>query len=209
MGAFIDLTGRKIGRLTIVKRAPNKGKKTMWEYKCDCGNTGVSNAGDISVGRVSSCGCYNREVVTKHGGSSSRIYQTYHDMIQRCYNPRNKAFKNYGGRGIAVCDEWRNSFEEFHDWALSNGYRDDLTIDRRDNDGPYSPENCQWVTMGVQASNTRRNVFVEACGQKHTYAQWSRIIGVSRQNTEKGVKKYGAAYIEKKIMQQTETTLQQ
>lgn len=201
MGAFKDLTGERFGKITIMERAPNKGRKTMWEYVCDCGKTGVSSAGDISAGRVLSCGCYNREIITKHGQSHSRLYQIYHDMIARCYNGNSKAYRAYGARGICVCAEWLEDFQSFSEWAMLNGYSDALTIDRIDNNKGYSPENCRWATNKEQANNTRRNVYVEACNQCLTYAQWAAILGVSRWNVQKGTRKHGAAYIERKLSQ--------
>lgn len=198
MGKLVDLTGETVGRLTIVKRAPNKGVKTMWEYRCSCGNTGIVSASDIAAGRVLSCGCYNKEVVRKHGMSRTRPYGIYHGIMQRCYNPKCKAYQNYGGRGITVCKEWRDSFETFMEWAISNGYSDDLSIDRIDPNGSYCPENCRWATGKQQLNNTRRNVHIFACGMDLTYAQWAEVLGVSRQSVEKGVKNHGTAYIEKK-----------
>ena len=194
---LVDLTGKQIGRLTITGRAPNNGRKTAWYYRCSCGTTGTVNAGDLAAGRIVSCGCYNKEVSRKHGMSRTRLYSTYHGMLQRCHNPQNKAFRHYGGRGIEVCEEWRESFEAFRDWALANGYRDDLTLDRKDNNKGYSSENCRWATYMEQLNNTRKNIYVSACGKTLTYAQWGRFLGVSCQQIAKGVKKHGSVYIER------------
>ena len=108
-----------------------------------------------------------------------RLYGIWKGMKSRCNNPARKSYADYGGRGITVCDEWAQSFEKFRDWALANGYRDDLTLDRKENDGPYSPENCRWATQAEQSNNTRRNHIVEAFGESHTLAEWGKINGLS------------------------------
>lgn len=119
--------------------------------------------------RLQSCGCLRSKnlarLATRHGLSRSRVYKIYRGILQRCYNPKYTSYKDYGGRGITVCEEWRQSFEAFRDWALENGYTDELTIDRQDNNGPYEPENCQWVTMEKQGQNRRTTKKVEINGE--------------------------------------------
>ena len=116
---------------------------------------------------------------TTHGGSGTRLNKIYRAIKQRCNNPQNPAYENYGGRGITVCAEWLNSFEAFRDWALANGYRDDLTIDRIDNDGPYCPENCRWVTMKQQGNNRRSNRVLTYNGENHTITEWAELTGIN------------------------------
>lgn len=111
--------------------------------------------------------------------NEKRLYSIWKGIKSRCGNPSRKSYNDYGGRGITVCDEWRNSFKTFREWSLANGYSDDLTIDRIDNDGNYGPENCRWTTRTEQCNNTRRNHIVEAFGESHTLAEWSRINGLS------------------------------
>lgn len=112
-----------------------------------------------------------------HGCSKTRLYETWCCMKKRCYNQKDKRYKNYGGRGIKVCDEWQ-TFEPFYDWAMANGYREDLTIDRIDVDGNYEPSNCRWATMIEQMRNTTRNHFVTAFGETKTIAEWSELSGI-------------------------------
>ena len=111
-------------------------------------------------------------------------------MIQRCENPNDKGFFRYGGRGITVCEEWANSFEAFRDWALANGYRDDLTIDRIDNDGNYCPENCRWATARTQANNTRKTRFLTYKGETHSVTEWGRILGIKQSTLNMRLNKY-------------------
>jgi hypothetical protein len=99
-------------------------------------------------------------------------------MVARCHRKNTKAYPAYGGRGITVCDEWKNSFQSFYDWAMENGYNDGLSIDRIDNDKGYSPVNCRWVTMDTQSNNRRSNVTVEYNGESHTVAEWAKILGI-------------------------------
>ena len=114
-----------------------------------------------------------------HGQSYSRIYNTYHSMKQRCYNSKNKNYYNYGGRGIKICEEWLNDFQAFYDWSMSHGYSDDLTIDRKDNDGDYCPENCRWSTHKQQSNNVRTNHLITYKGETLTLKQWSEVLNIN------------------------------
>ena len=162
---LIDMSGQRFGRLLVLGRCePEHQGKVYWRCRCDCGKE-VSVRGDhLRYGLVKSCGCYNSECATEthttHGGYHTRLYKVYRTMLARCENPKNLEYKNYGGRGISVCEEWRSSFPAFRTWAMANGYdpsaeRGDCTIDRIDVNGNYEPSNCRWVPMSVQAKNKR------------------------------------------------------
>lgn len=145
---------------------------------CICGC--VADVRTYAIGRRSfSCGkCSKATSVLKHGMSKTRLYSIYMGMMDRCYRRKNGEFFRYGGRGIQVCEQWKNSKEDFFEWAKSNGYRDDLTIDRINSNLNYSPENCRWATKQEQSFNTRNNVFIEYKGITKARAEWARLHGI-------------------------------
>lgn len=157
---LIDLKGVQFGRLTVIDRAVNdKNNLSCWVCLCTCGKSVVVRGQDLRRGRQVSCGCWRDENTIrrdhKHGLSGSRLHRIWKNMKSRCYNPKVASFKDYGARGVRICAEWRDSFEAFHSWAMSHDYRDDLTIDRINVDGEYSPNNCRWVTRAEQNKNKR------------------------------------------------------
>lgn len=182
MPAKRDLTGMRMGRLVAIKQADHKAKggQILWECKCDCGNEVLVTTSNFTRGNSTSCGCKRTE--HKYGDKSTkrmRIYKIYYAILQRCFNPNSKAYKWYGGRGITICAEWKDSFESFMSWALLNGYSDSLTIDRIDHEGNYEPNNCRWITQAEQLNNTRSNIVITCDGKTMDLMQWSRHLGVS------------------------------
>lgn len=181
-----DLTGRRFGRYTVLRRAENYISKsgshqTRWHCRCDCGNERIVFTQSLKSGHSTSCGCYQKEIATSHGKKNTRLYGIWHNIKWRCYNPKSHEYLRYGGRGITVCDEWRNDFQSFYDWAMANGYEDNLSIDRIDNDGNYCPENCRWATAKEQANNRKGNNRITALGVTRTIAEWEKESGISRQ----------------------------
>ena len=136
-----------------------KKNKRYWLCKCDCGKYTVQCIGDLRAGKVKSCGCNRYEPLLKrntiHGESKTRLYHIWRGIKTRCQNTNHGDYKNYGARGIEICNEWNNSYITFRNWALSNGYTDDLTIERKNVDGNYCPENCCWITKSEQVKNQR------------------------------------------------------
>lgn len=183
MPAMKDLTGKRFGRWTVLKRAENKGNTVMWECKCDCGNYGFVTSHSLTSGNSKSCGCYHKEIAKKisttHGKSNTKLFGVWNGMIERTTNKNNQSYYNYGERGITICDEWKDDFKSFYDWAINNGYKDGLSIDRIDNDKGYYPENCRWVGNFEQANNKRNNHKIEFNGEIHGIEEWARIIGIS------------------------------
>lgn len=180
-----DLTGRKYGRWEVVsfshKVSVKNGANYYWNCRCECGKEKVVLANGLRSGASTSCGCYNKEIISipkKHGMSKDRLYWIWHSMIDRCVRKNNPGYKHYGGRGISVCEEWLDS-KNFIEWALSNGYRKDLTIDRIDYNGNYEPSNCRWVDWKTQANNTSRNHYVTIDGETLTVAQWAERNGIA------------------------------
>ncbi len=181
---FKDLTGMRFGKVVVIKRAENKNNRVAFLCKCDCGTEFVTLSQNLINGWTKSCGCLNREKASQrlskqsktHGFSHTRLYEVWKNMRSRCLRTYNKAYKNYGGRGIKICKEW-DDFKVFHNWAYENGYSDDLTIDRIDVNGDYTPENCRWVSVEEQANNRRTNHFVVHNGERKTISEWAKVLG--------------------------------
>lgn len=176
-----EIVGKKFNMLTVLKfdhfkegpipKGRTKPRRhAIYLCKCDCGNTKLVDRANLTRGDIKSCGCINFIAQKKHGNSRDRIYNEWRGMKQRCYNPNETRYSEYGGRGITVCDEWLGNtpaegFVAFRDWALANGYDDSLWIDRIDNDGPYAPWNCQWVTPEEQAWNKQQSIRIQYNGK--------------------------------------------
>lgn len=183
-----DFTGQRFGRLVVIERAETTHVSTRWKCKCDCGNECIVLAQNLKKGHTISCGCYRKEIIPKqkfiHGYRHTRIYAVYGKIKDRCNNPNNPRFKDYGGRGIKMCEEWLNNPKAFCDWAYANGYREDApygecTIDRIDNFKGYSPENCRIVSLIVQANNQRGNRLISHNGETKTLTEWARTLNIT------------------------------
>lgn len=174
--------GERFGRWTIAGSAVHRGETLLYPCRCDCGTEKLVIGGTLRSGMSRSCGCLKDEttarVHTKHGDASvahpTALYSVWRAMIARCHGKVGPAFHFYGARGISVCQEWRDSYPSFRDWALSHGYAKGLSIDRQDNDGNYEPGNCRWTDRITQANNQRGNRYREAFGESKTIAEWSR-----------------------------------
>lgn len=192
MSKFIDLTGQKFGRLTVLSKTNKKQcNHIIWVCQCDCGNIKEVTGSDLHSGRIKSCGCLQRESASNnrekrktHGKTGTRLYGVWRDMKRRCNSSTASSYKNYGGRGIKVCEEW-NDFENFYNWAMNSGYDENAegrscTLDRIDVNGNYCPENCRWVDFTVQANNRRSNRLIKAFGKEMTISQWSKLTRINK-----------------------------
>jgi len=182
MPKSVDYTGKRFGRLTVIERSKNISKYIYkWICKCDCGNIVEVIHGNLQSDHTKSCGCLSRERASKslttHGMShNNRLFTIWCSMRQRCKDKNQKFFHRYGGRGIIVCSEWQE-FLPFYNWAIANGYKEGLSIDRINNDSGYSPDNCRWANNFQQANNTSANHKITFDGETHTLAEWERIRG--------------------------------
>lgn len=175
---IISREGDRYGRLVVLERAPNKSKKdtnARWLCRCDCGMATIAYGQDLERDRTKSCGCLNAENRYQHGMSHKHVYAVWQAMLQRCENPKSQSWGNYGCRGIFVCDEWHDFVKFYADMGdRPKGY----SLDRTNNDGPYSKENCQWVLMDQQANNKRNNRVIEFSGETKTLAEWAKQYGL-------------------------------
>lgn len=149
---------------------PSKGRYKYAKYLCECGDTFETRISSVKSGRTSSCGCFKKKtsvsILQTHGGTGTRLYNIWRGIKDRVLNPNCKHYVNYGARGIFICSDWQNDFILFKQWAISNGYTDTLTIDRKNNDDGYYPDNCRWVTKKIQARNTRKTRATNKTGFK-------------------------------------------
>ena len=187
----IDLEGKRFGRLRVVKQVgiSRQNRSILWECVCDCGNIKITDTSHLNSGVTRSCGCLFKEVVSnlkfKHGGTKTREYYVWQGMKHRCFNQNDKEYKNYGGRGITVCDRWRNSFENFlHD--MGNVPRG-MSIERINNEKNYSPENCKWATRKEQANNKRNNVKLKFGGASYGINDVAELTNINRKCIENRV----------------------
>lgn len=175
-----DYTGTRHFHFNVIKIArKDKRKGIIWECKCDCGKIFYTPTYAINSGQKS-CGCMERS--RKYTGICStkdRLYIEWRSMKQRCENSKYANYKAYGGRGIKVCEEWKNDFLAFRKWALDNGYRDDLSLDRIDVNGNYEPTNCRWADSFTQSNNRRNNHYLTLNGERHTAREWQDITGIN------------------------------
>lgn len=183
----VELAGKRFGRLVALEKVGAGNTIARWKCRCDCGADCEVRAANLVNGHTQSCGCLQRErtseTKTVHGhyhgpdGKRSKLYGVWNQMKQRCQNTRNGSYENCGGRGITVCDEWQD-FRPFRAWALVNGYREGLSIDRIDNDGDYEPSNCRWTDRTAQAVNRRSAVFLTYDGRTLPIREWAEETGI-------------------------------
>lgn len=185
MGQICNLNGLRFGRLTVVGFSGlNKHRKATWNCLCDCGKSVIVVGASLTNGSTKSCGCY--EIETKQGRNATHglrkhdLYKTWLNIKSRCYNSNNSHYKYYGKKGIGMCDDWRNNFKSFYDWAINNGWERGLSIERIDNSKQYEPENCKWIDMCKQSQNRTTNHYVvDKNGNVYTIAEISRKTDIN------------------------------
>lgn len=176
------MIGEKFNKLLVLEECKERSHDGHKRYKCicDCGNITYVDGRCLRSNRVKSCGCLKHEKYNlKHGKINTRLYRILKGIKERCYKPYNHSYPNYGGRGITICDEWFNDFKSFYDWSMSHGYKDNLTIDRIDVNGNYSPDNCRWVDMKTQNNNKRSNIYLTYNGKTQTIKQWAEELNIN------------------------------
>lgn len=184
---LIDLTGQRFGKLVVERRSIRREHMVYWVCACDCGEKKEVAGAYLKNGKIKSCGCWHREESAsrakrqfeRHGLRNTRLYSIWKSMKTRCSNPNFTHYKDYGGRGISVCCEWKPDFLGFYNWAMSSGYDDTLTIDRIDVNGNYCPENCRWAETVEQLYNRRNTVLYDYGGQSLTIRQLSEVSGIA------------------------------
>lgn len=201
MSKLIDMTGKRFGKLVVISRygsTPNK--MATWLCKCDCGNETIVQTCHLNAGAIQSCGCLHRERASKanitHGDSRTRLFNEWQHMKKRCYWKNYKAFNLYGGKGITVCDEWRNDYLAFKSWALKNGYSDNLTLDRIDNSKGYYSENCRWTDKFTQSNNRDFVHLVSYHGKTASYEVMCRELNINTGTIRSRMKKKNISFEE-------------
>lgn len=203
MGKFIDLTGERFGALVVMRLDIGySGRDKKWICKCDCGKEVSVFSGNLRRGYTKSCGCLStqskKKRMTTHGMARTRLYGIWSNMKKRCYYKNFSSYKNYGERGISVCEEWQ-SFDHFYKWAIENGYSDDLTIERINVNGNYEPSNCKWATRAEQQRNKRNNHYFDYNGKTVTLAEMAEDTGIQRGTILWREKNWGGKNIVKPI----------
>lgn len=184
MGKIKDMVGKRFGKLTCIEYVDVKNGHARWKVLCDCGTIKVVEGSEMRRGSTISCGCVKRErlklgpeKVKTHGMSGSRTYSSWHQMLQRCKNPNNSRYHQYGGRGIKVCEQW----ERFENFFADMGFvPQGMSIDRINNDGNYEPGNCRWATSFEQSNNMKNNVRLKFNGETKTVSEIAKITGIKK-----------------------------
>ena len=171
-----DLTGKKFGKIKVVSMFGSVNGAIIWNCLCECGKEMKISTGRLNYGNVKSCGCEKIKMTidrnTTHGKAKTRLYKIWIGMKKRCYNPNSKAYKNYGGRGISMCQEWKENFINFYDWSMEHGYSEELSIDRIDVNGNYEPSNCRWAANKEQGRNQRKTIYLTLFETEKTLSEW-------------------------------------
>lgn len=185
--SLVDLTSKKFGRLTVIKRVENnKFKQVQWLCKCDCGNEKIIVGSALKSGDIKSCGCLKKEqdyiniAHITHNKTNTRLYNIWKHMKYRCNSPKSKRHKFYYDKGIKVCDDWKDDFMKFYNWAINNGYDKNLTLDRIDNNGNYEPTNCRWATATQQNNNQSTSIRITHKEKEYTLKQLSEKYNIKR-----------------------------
>lgn len=178
------MIGCKFGKLTVIGDAgTDAAGRAIWECVCDCGNRCIVRGLELRTNHTRSCGCLKAQISAKthtlHGQTGLPLYICWNNIKQRCNNPKATGYANYGGRGIHICDEWADDFKNFQDWAMMNGWTEGLTIERKDVNGDYCPENCIWITKTEQKYNRTDSHHITYEGRTQTLAQWAKELGIS------------------------------
>ena len=183
-----NLINQKFNMLLVLEKYGRKNNRVIWKCRCECGNITYLPTFALTGNHTKSCGCLKGDnfchIRQNHKLTNTRLYSILIDIKKRCYNSNFKYYCNYGGRGITICDNWKNDFLAFYNWSMKNGYQENLSIDRINNDGNYEPSNCRWVDRITQGNNKRNNHFLTFNGKTLTIAQWSREIGIPEKNID-------------------------
>lgn len=193
-----DITGQRFNSLTAIRFDHRDehccDKPHYWLFKCDCGNKIVARKNAVTSGNTKRCAECSAKLASKqsttHGGTGTRLYREWAGIIQRCTNPNDSSWERYGAVGITICDEWR-SFEVFRDWAIKNGYSDDLTIDRINPIGNYEPSNCRWVSVREQANNKQATLWITYNGECMQLSYWADKLGINYHTLYDRLHRYG------------------
>ena len=217
------LMEQRFGKLTVIGHAepyisPKGHKAERWLCRCDCGKEKVVLRGHLCSGATISCGCYQAAITSKrnttHGYTNEKLYDLYRGIVTRCYNPNHEDYQGYGKKGIKMCDEWKNDYQVFRDWAYANGYKEEIlpngrskwTIDRIDVNGNYEPSNCRWITLQAQMNNKSNNYPIEYNGKTQTIAEWAKELGMTYMTLHDRILKFGWS-IERALTEQVKRTV--
>lgn len=182
-----DFINKKYGRLLVISYDAKKGNNHYVNCRCECGNTKSIRLSRLKSGETQSCGCIRienleklRQInnIEKHGKSKEKLYNVYRNIKYRCYNSNCHIYKNYGGKGVKVCDDWLNDFMSFYNWAHSNGYQEGLSIDRIDVNGDYEPSNCRWSDNTTQANNRSNTIYLTHNNKTQSLSTWAKELSI-------------------------------